>query len=71
MKLFHPAALSGSVKLLICVTLESIADAVLTDGLATEQELQETIEELYTFAHDPHTMLGGPRIFQAWGRSRS
>jgi len=71
MKLFHPAAFRGAIKRLICVTLESIADAVLADGLATEQELQETIEELYSFAHDPHTVLGGPRIFQAWGRSRS
>lgn len=69
MKLVHPAALEGGIKLLACVTLESIAEAVLDDSLTTEEELRETIEELYAFARDPHTVLGGPRVFQAWGRS--
>jgi ubiquinone/menaquinone biosynthesis C-methylase UbiE len=69
MKLVHPAALEGGIKLLTCVTLESIAEAVLDDGLATEEQLRQTIEELRAFARDPHTVLGGPRIFQAWGRS--
>jgi SAM-dependent methyltransferase len=68
MSLVHPAALEGGVKLLCCVTLETIADAVLEDGLVTEQELGKTIEELYTFARDPQTVMGGPRVFQAWGR---
>jgi len=68
MKLVHPAALEGGIKLLTCVTLENIAEAVLDDDLATEEQLRETIEELYAFARDPHTVLGGPRIFQAWGR---
>ena len=69
MKLFHPAALQGGIKLLACVTLENIADAVLADGLTTAEELRATIAELYAFARDPHTVLGGPRVFQAWGRS--
>jgi hypothetical protein len=69
MKLVHHAALEGGIKLLTCVTLENIAEAVLDDGLATEEELRETIKELYAFARDPHTVLGGPRIFQAWSSS--
>lgn len=68
MRLFHPAALVGGIKLLICVTLENIAEAVLNDGLATVDELGATIEELYAFARNPQTVLGGPRVFQAWGR---
>jgi len=68
MKLVHPAALQGGIKLLICVTLERIAHAVLEDGLVSAEELRETIEELYAFARDPHTVLGGPRVFQTWGR---
>jgi len=68
MKLVHPAALRGGIKLLTCVTLESIAGAILTDGLATEEELRDTLDRLYAFADDPHTVLGGPRVFQAWGR---
>ena len=69
MKLVHPAALQGGIKLLTCVTLESIAEAVLDDRLASEDELRETIAELRAFARDPTTVLGGPRIFQAWGRA--
>jgi len=69
MKLVHPAALAGGIKLLTCITLENIAEAVLADDLTTEKDLRETIEELYAFARDPHTVLGGPRVFQAWGRN--
>jgi hypothetical protein len=47
----------------------TIAEALLQDGLATERELRQTIEELYAFARDPHTVLGGPLVFQAWGRN--
>jgi SAM-dependent methyltransferase len=68
MDLVHHAALAGGIKLLLCVTLENIAEVVLQDRLATEDELRRDIEELYAFARNPHTILGGPRIFQVWGR---
>jgi len=68
MRLVQPAALEGGIKRLTCVTLESISEAILGDGLATEDELRETLGELDRFARDPHTVIGGPRIFQAWGR---
>ena len=68
LKLFHPAALEGGIKSLICVTLEKISDAILQDGLATPEELSGTIEQLNTFARNPRTILGGPRVFQTWGR---
>jgi hypothetical protein len=69
LSLAHPVALEGGIKLLTCLTLESIADAVLADGLATADELQATIDELAAFARDPHTVHAGPRVFQAWGRT--
>ena len=69
MRLVQPAALQGGIKDLICVTLESISEAVLADGLIGAAELNETIAELDAFARDPHTVLGGPRVFQAWGRN--
>ena len=69
MQLVQPAALEGGVKSLICVTLESIADTVINDRIATAAEVRETREELEAFASDPHTVLGGPRIFQVWGRN--
>jgi len=69
LKLVHPVALQGGIKLLTCVTLESIAEAVLADDLITEDELRRTTDDLYAFARDPSTVLGGPRIFQTWGRA--
>ncbi|NIM72041.1 MAG: methyltransferase domain-containing protein [Gammaproteobacteria bacterium] len=66
--LVHPAALRGGIKLLTCLTLESIAETVLKDGLTGEEELCKTIEELDSFARNPRTVLAGPRIFQVWGR---
>lgn len=70
-RMFHPIAMEGGIKLLICVTLEAIADTVLADGLATRAELQQTIDELTAFARDRNTVLGGPRVFQVWGRAGS
>lgn len=67
MRLWHPAAMEGGIKLLICVTLQDIAGPVLQDGLADRDTFMETTEALYRFARDPHTVLGGPRIVQAWG----
>jgi ubiquinone/menaquinone biosynthesis C-methylase UbiE len=63
----HTAFVGGS-KLITCLTMEYIADAVVADGLASQADVQQTIEELYAFADDPRTVHGGPRVFQAWGR---
>ena len=71
MRLVQPADLQGGAKLLACVTLESISESVLHDGLATELELRATVEALYAFAHDPQTVIAGPRVFQPWGRAAS
>jgi hypothetical protein len=48
--------------------MESIADAVIEDGLASPDEVRDTIENLYASARDPYTLHSGPRVFQAWGR---
>ena len=67
--LAHPVAMEGGIKLLTCITLESISEAVLKDGLVTEAELRKIIDELNAFARDTQTVLGGPRVFQAWARA--
>jgi SAM-dependent methyltransferase len=61
-------AMEGEVKLISALTMENIAGAVLTDGLASQAEIDETVRVLYEFAADPHTVCGTPRIVQAWGR---
>jgi SAM-dependent methyltransferase len=61
-------ALDGDAKLLNPLTMENIADAVMEDGLATRDEIDRIVRELYDFAADPTTVAGTPRIVQAWAR---
>ncbi len=68
MNLVHIAALDGGIKLLTALTYETITEPVLADGLAAPDELRASIEALHAFARDPHTVLAGPRIVQAWAR---
>jgi SAM-dependent methyltransferase len=67
----QPVALVGEPKLLNALTMENIAGAVLEDGLATREEIDEIIKELYAFAADRTTLAGVPRIVQTWGRPLS
>jgi len=69
MRLVHPSGMDERTKRIAGATLESISEAVLQEGLASEAELAATIRELDAFARDPHTILGGPRVFQVWARA--
>ncbi len=64
----QPVGVEGEAKLLNPLTMERIADAVLADGLATVDEIDEIVRALYEFAADPATVAGLPRVVQAWGR---
>jgi SAM-dependent methyltransferase len=63
----QPAGLEGEVKLVAALTLENIADHVIRVGLASRAEVDQVIAELYEFARDPRTVIGLPRVVQAWG----
>ncbi len=71
MNVVQPADISGEVKLISPITLEAIADAVLAAGLATGEELNQTVDALYAFANREGTLMSIPRVVQAWGRSPS
>ena len=64
----QPVALKGDAKLATPLTMENIADTVLDDGLATREEIDRIVRELYEFAANPTTLAGTPRIVQSWGR---
>ena len=64
----QPMAVQGEAKLINPITLENIADAIVQDDLASPQEIDALIEELYAFAADPRTVAGLARVIQAWGR---
>jgi SAM-dependent methyltransferase len=63
----RPDGYEGDVKLTAPVTLESIADAILTPGLAERGELDAAVDDLYRLAADDETLIGTPRMVQAWG----
>ncbi len=63
----QPAGYTGEVKLIGPITLEAIADSVLGEGIATHDELVQTVDDLYSFADDDGTFMSLPRIVQAWG----
>jgi len=64
----QPVGLTGEAKLLNPLTLQGIADAVLADGLASKDELDHVIAELFSYAVNPRTVAGLPRVVQTWGR---
>jgi SAM-dependent methyltransferase len=64
----QPVGLEGEAKLMNPLTMESIAGAVLADGLASREEVDAIVSELYAFAADPNTVASMPRVVQAWGR---
>jgi SAM-dependent methyltransferase len=64
----QPIGLEGDVKLLNAITLENVADTIIEASLASREELDELVRELYAYAADPETLAGAPRIVQAWGR---
>ncbi|QDT29935.1 methyltransferase domain-containing protein [Gimesia panareensis] len=64
----QPTGLTGEVKLLNGLTMENIADAVLADGLASTEEIDQIVDGLNAFAADEQTVTGLPRIVQVWGR---
>lgn len=66
----QPVFLSGESKLMTSITMENIADAVISDRLATRAEIDEVIQKLREFSKNPKTLISFPRIFQVWGRRK-
>jgi len=67
MNVVQPAGLDGEVKLINPITMETIADCVLAEGLATRSEVDKVVAELYELARDSRTVVSLPRVVQAWG----
>lgn len=65
----QPSGIEGEVKLISPITMENIADTAQAEGLASKEEIEKVINELYEFARDERTVMSMPRVVQAWGLS--
>jgi len=65
--LVHPVHAKGEGKHIHPITLQAIASAVIDEGLATPDELDSLLDDLYRGVRDERMLMGMPRIFQVWG----
>ena len=66
--LVQPLCIAGEEKTLAWSTLEASAEAILSERLASEDEVSAALTALGHFTEDPRTLISGPRIFQLWSR---
>jgi hypothetical protein len=55
------------VKLMTPITMESIGDKIVAEGLASATEVAGLVAALYDYSHTPGTIGCLPRIVEAWG----
>ena len=67
----HPSDIDGDAKLLNALTLENIAHTVVSDGLATREEVEKLVTTLDKATHDRSVFASVTRIIQVWGRKVS
>ncbi len=61
-------AYRGRGKALALSTLETSAEAILSERLASEDEVTAALTTPRHFTADPRALISGPRIFQLWSR---
>jgi ubiquinone/menaquinone biosynthesis C-methylase UbiE len=58
----------GEGKTMPYLTIEATAESMIAAGIATYEEVAEALASLGPFIADPQTVVGTPRIVQAWAR---
>jgi SAM-dependent methyltransferase len=64
------AYLTGEPKQLPYLTVESAAEPMVAEGIATREEIAEAAAALRALSDDPSVLFGMPRNVQAWARRR-
>jgi len=64
----QPVRTQGEAKALAWSTLEAVADAIVSEHLASADEVSAALDDLQRFTADPRTLICGPRVFQLWSR---
>ena len=65
-QLRQQARTSGEAKSLSLLTLDTTANAIVAEGIASESDIATARASLIDATKDPRTVFGGPRIFQVW-----
>jgi ubiquinone/menaquinone biosynthesis C-methylase UbiE len=60
----------GEGKMISYLTLEATADAIVNNGLATEDDVKTALVSLLAYTQDPTTVIGDPRVFQLWAHKQ-
>ena len=71
LNVIQPVHIRGEGKLMAPITMSRISDALITEGLAREEEVQQILNDLDKAAEDRETVISLPRIFQVWGKRAS
>lgn len=58
----------GDGKAVPLMTVEATGEAIVREGIATQDELDAAIADLAAFTADETTLIGRPRVFQVWAR---
>ena len=58
----------GEARTLPYSSVAATAEPMVSEGIATEDEVQEALRGLLALADDGATVIGSPRLFQAWTR---
>jgi ubiquinone/menaquinone biosynthesis C-methylase UbiE len=58
----------GEGKTLAWSTLDATAEAIVSEGIASRDEVGAALEDLQRFTEDPGTLICSPRVFQVWSR---
>lgn len=58
----------GEAKTLAWSTLDATAEAIVSEGIASRDEVASALDEVRRFTEDLGTIICGPRVFQVWSR---
>ncbi|MCX7393967.1 MAG: class I SAM-dependent methyltransferase [Planctomycetales bacterium] len=67
-EVIQPSYRHGPGKEIASITMEHIREAVVGAGLASDEEINDIVADLDSFASNPRTLMSLPRIFQVWGK---
>ena len=67
-RLVQSARTAGEAKSIAWLTLKATEDTILSQGIASPDQVTHALDELWRFTEDPVSLIGAPRVFQLWAR---